>query len=69
VDNPVHLDPATLRVLAAQLDAEAEQFEQQCKCMLHQLLRNQAVERAADYRTLAIKAELPAPAAEAGEPS
>jgi len=64
----IRLDPATLRALAAELDLDADRYGMECRCAVHQLLRTQAVERAADYRTRAIKAGLPAPAAEAGEP-
>lgn len=54
------LDPATLRALAAELDDEADAHIRACNCPLHRMLRDRCIARAADYRTRAIRASLPA---------
>lgn len=57
MDDTTRLDPATLRALAAELDDEEEAARRECRCTIHILLADLLRDRAALYRTRAIRAE------------
>lgn len=56
-DDDVRLDPATLRALAAELDAEEHEYRKKCPCSVHTLIADRMHHRATSYRTRAIQAE------------
>ena len=55
--NDQALDPATLRLLAAELDEIADAAARACACAAHQWSAARASMQAADYRTRALKVE------------
>lgn len=52
------LDPATLRALAAEMDAQESAYLDACPCPIHRNAANHCRTWATDYRTRAIKVEL-----------
>ena len=56
--NDQSLDPATLRLLADELDGVAERFSKACPCKMHRTLASKASDQAADYRTRALKVDV-----------